>query len=219
MKLVGFGCSFTFGSELQSPDNDPDDFWANTRYRESHAWLGVLASHFGCPWDNLSQPANSNFAIAQQVAEYFRSQRDSLTDVIVCVAWTERTRMSWYDNKWTHNGFVTSESGWADSCREWVLRQTNSSHDLYTENAKLIVNSLCMSNNVPIIQFNALGMHKFQPYSNYVANGGTMDGWLKQHQDERNQTYFASGGHPNELGHRVWVEDIMTSWVRSNNLL
>jgi hypothetical protein len=219
MKLIGFGCSFTYGSELVDPALGEYCHHANTHYREQNCWLGQLAKRYNCTHDNLAQPANSNFAIAQQVAEYFRSQRESLIDLIVCVAWTERTRMSWYDNKWTHNGFVNSEDGWTDSCREWVLRQTSSSHDLYTENAKLIVNSLCMFNNVPIIQFNALGVHKSQPYSNYLANGGTMEGWLKQRQAERNKNYFASGGHPNEDGHRTWVDEILGEWITAKKLL
>ena len=71
MKLVGFGCSFTYGSELVDPDIDPADYWANTRYRESNVWLGQLAKLLGTAWDNRAEPANSNFAIAQQVADYF----------------------------------------------------------------------------------------------------------------------------------------------------
>jgi hypothetical protein len=216
MKLVGFGCSFTFGSELQSPNLDPNDFWANTRYREEHVWLGVLAERFGCEFDNLAEPANSNFAIGQQVTEYLSNNQDNIT---VCVAWTVPTRMSWYDDRWTHNGFVTDQTGWTASCREWITKHTDKSLKMYTENAKLIVNSVCKYYNVPLIQFNALGSHTNKPYTNYLANGGTMDGWLKQCQDERNKTYFANGGHPNEDGHRAWVDDVLGEWITAKKLL
>jgi hypothetical protein len=42
MKLVGFGCSFTYGSELLDPELE--DSWdrhhENTPYREQNTWLG-----------------------------------------------------------------------------------------------------------------------------------------------------------------------------------
>jgi hypothetical protein len=97
VKLVGFGCSFTYGSELQSSDIDPADHWANTRYRESNCWLGQLAKLLDTTWDNRAEPANSNFAIAQQVADYFIKTRNPDEKLVVCVGWTERTRMSWYE--------------------------------------------------------------------------------------------------------------------------
>lgn len=220
MKLVGFGCSFTYGSELIDPEIDEwDQHYSNRRYRESHVWLGLLAERFGCTFDNRAEPANSNYAIAQQVTEYLNINQNHLSDVIICVAYTERTRMSWYDGHWTHNGFAKDKHDWELSAREWIIRSTDKSHDMFTENAKLIVNSVCKYYNTPLVQFNALGTHKIQPYTNYLANGITMDGWLKQLQKERNKTYFASGGHPNEAGHYVWVDEIMNNWIKSNNLL
>ena len=205
MKLVGFGCSFTYGSELQSSDIDPEDHWANTRYRNEHSWLGLLANRFGFAYDNLAEPANSNMAIAQQVANYFLATRNSTESIVICVAWTEQTRFSWFDKAWTHNGFVDRE--WSASCREWVIKSTNTSHNLWTDNAKLMVNSICKAHGVPILQFNALGEHSVREYDNYFINGSTMESILKRAQQEDSRLdLFASGGHPNEQGHEYFTK-------------
>ena len=204
MKLVGFGCSFTYGSELVDPQIG-EDHHANTRYRNEHVWLGQLAKRFDCEYDNLAEPANSNMAIAQQVANYFLNIRNPNESIVICVAWSERTRFSWYDESWTHNGFVEDE--WNASCREWVIKSTNNSHDMWTNNAKLMVNSVCKAHDVPILQFNALGRHDVKEYDNYFVNGSSMDSVLKraEYEDDR-LNLFASGGHPNEQGHLYFTK-------------
>jgi hypothetical protein len=209
MILVGFGCSFTYGSELESPDIDPNDRRAFNRHRESHVWLGLLSKRFGYSFDNRAEPANSNYAIAQQVTEYVRVNAEHYREFVVCIAWSAHPRFSWYDNKWTHNGFADND--WALSAREWLTRSTDASHNMFTTNAKLIVNSVCAYHNVKLLQFNALGDHKSEPYSNYFCNGTTM-------ADSLNPEHFASGGHPNELGHEVWTNNL-AEWITSKGLL
>ena len=206
MKLIGFGCSFTYGSELQSLDIDPNDHWANTQYRESNVWLGRLANKLGCTWDNLAEPANSNFAIAQQVADYFLNTRNPDEKIVVCVGWTNRTRMSWYSDRWVHNGFAGGEHGWTRSAREWVANCTSASHDMFTHNAKLMVNSICSANDVQLLQFNALGSHNPTTYPNYFLGGASMDSTLKRAmQDDPRLDLVASGGHPNAAGHEYFT--------------
>lgn len=205
MKLVGFGCSFTYGSELVDLKIGKEYHHANTRYRNENVWLGQLAKRFDCEYDNLAEPANSNMAIAQQVANYFLHTRDPQEHIVICVAWTERTRFSWYDEQWTHNGFVDEE--WGGSCKEWVVKSTENSHDMWTNNAKLMVNSICKAHGVPILQFNALGQHSVREYDNYFVNGSSMDSTLKRaEQEDSRLNLFASGGHPNEQGHEYFTK-------------
>jgi hypothetical protein len=143
-------------------------------------------------------------AIAQQVANYFLHTRDPHEHIVICVAWTERTRFSWYNESWTHNGFVKDE--WNSSRREWVIKSTSNSHDMWTNNAKLMVNSICKAHGVPILQFNALGRHSVSKYDNYFINGLTMNSTLKRAAQEDNRlNLFASGGHPNEAGHEYFT--------------
>ena len=209
MKLVGFGCSFTYGSELQSPDIPWDRHHSNTRYRESNCWLGLLAKRMDCEFDNRAEPANSNMAIAQQIADYFINLRDPNEPIVICIGWTERTRMSWYSNHWTHNGFAGEQDGWFASAKEWVTFSTDQSHKMFTQNAKLIANSICKAHDVPILQFNAIGRHPTTQYDNYFIDGANMDSMLKRAQTEENSlNLFASGGHPNEHGHLYFTKPL-----------
>jgi len=217
LKLVGFGCSFTYGSELIDPalegvyhSNTESYTWdqhhVNTRYRESSVWLGQLAKRLNAACDNRAEPANSNFAIAQQVADYFINSRNPNEKIVVCVGWSERTRMSWYGKRWVHNGFANDEHDWSRSAREWVLNSNNASHDMFTQNAMLMVNSICNANNVQILQFNALGNHKSTTYPNYFLAGASMDSMLKRAmQDDPRLDLIASGGHPNVAGHEYFT--------------
>ena len=215
MKLVGFGCSFTYGSELIDPGLEGvyhsdteiytwDQHHTNTRYRESHAWLGQLAKHLNANWDNRAEPANSNYAIQYQFADWFNNNRNPSERVVVCVAWTALPRFSWLDDTWTHNGTVRNDQKFLHSRKDWIT--SNVDHNYWTDAAKLFVNSVCKLNNIPILQFNALGNHKPAHYDNYFLDGLTMESILKDAQSSDDRlNLFASGGHPNELGHEYFT--------------
>jgi len=199
LKLVGFGCSFTYGSELQSPDVSWDRHRENTRYREQHSWLGCLATRFNCVFDNLAQPANSNYAIQYQVTDYINNTWKTDEQIIICVAWTEPARFSWLDTIWVHNGFISNEgeTKFTNSHKEWLVSSVD--HNYWTDAAKLNVNAVCKYHNIPILQFNAIGKHSTTTYPNYFLDGATMQSVL-------HPEHFASGGHPNELGHEWFTK-------------
>jgi hypothetical protein len=217
MKLVGFGCSITFGSELYHPDVNIDDFHGNTKYREAHSWLGQLGSRFNCSsTDNLSQPANSNFAIGQQVANYFLTTTYD-PEVVICIGWTHQARMSWLSGKkWVHNGFI--DKIFSQSHKEWVANTNENDHLILSNNAKFAVNSMCASRGTRLIQFSACGSAAYNPYNLYYLNGTTMQEYLSKRGKELGRNYFADGGHPNELGHAEFTE-IMAEWVQAKKLL
>lgn len=208
MKLVGFGCSFTYGSELVDPDIDPADHWANVRYRESNVWLGRLADKLDALFDNRSEPGNSNYAIQYQFADWFNNYRNPDEFVVVCVAWSELQRFSWLSERWSHNNFVSNphlkNEMWKYSNKEWTVNKVD--HKYWTDAAKLFVNSVCNLHNIPILQFNALGEHATTRYENYFNDGNTMQGMLaKAQQEDSRLELFANGGHPNEAGHEYFT--------------
>jgi hypothetical protein len=196
VKLVGFGCSFTYGSELFEIGEDPNTL-ENIRYRNKHCWLGQLAQRFDCERDNLAQPANSNYAIQYQVADYIKNTWKRDEKIVVCVAWTEPARFSWLDDKWTHNGTVRNDQKFLHSRSDWLKSIVD--HNYWTDAAKLNVNAVCKYYNIPILQFNAIGKHTTTQYPNYFLDGATMQSVLEPE-------HFASGGHPNELGHEWFTK-------------
>ena len=203
MKLVGFGCSFTYGSELFEISEDPNTL-ENIRYRNKHCWLGQLAQRFDCEKDNRAEPANSNYAIQYQIADYFNNLWNTAEKIVVCVAWTEPARFSWLDNKWTHNGTVRDNQKFLHSRSDWL--KSNVDHDYWTDAAKLFVNALCKYHNIPILQFNAIGKHGTSNYPCYFNNGNTMQQLLKNVEVDTGKDFFASGGHPNEAGHEYFTK-------------
>jgi len=220
VKLVGFGCSFTYGSELVNPELDfqgAEFHRRNTRYRESNVWLGQLAKRLNATWDNRAEPANSNYAIQYQFADWFNNNRNPSERVAVCVAWTDITRFSWLDDTWTHNGTVRNDEKFLHSRKDWITSDVD--HNYWTDAAKLFVNSVCKLNNIPILQFNAIGVHSTTNYPGYFVDGSTMENILKQAQleDDRKQL-FASGGHPNEAGH-FWFTKRLTLFAKEHILL
>ena len=209
MKLVGFGCSFTYGSELVDPEIGAEFHHANTRYRESNVWLGQLAKMMGATWDNRAEPSNSNYAIQYQFTDWFNNSRNSTEQVLVCVAWTNAERMSWLGDKWYHSGYIGTgtEPMYEQSYREWVINGTEKTQALNTETPKLFVNSVCEQYKIPLLQFNALGIHKSTIYNNYFIDGLTMESVLQDAQQNNDRlNLFASGGHPNEQGHEWFTK-------------
>jgi len=215
VKLVGFGCSFTYGAELVDPALDGlynatsesynrDIHYRNIPWRKSHCWLGLLAEYFNCEYDNRSEPGNSNYAMQYQFADWFNNYRNPDERVVVCVAWTALPRFSWLDETWTHNSTVRNDEKFLHSRKDWII--SNVDHKYWTDAAKLFVNSVCNLHNIPILQFNALGAHTPAKYNNYFLDGLTMESMLKdaQQSDDR-LDLFASGGHPNELGHEYFT--------------
>ena len=224
MKLVGFGCSFTYGSELQDQDLEMDSeyYRANTPYREKHCWLGQLAEMSGCSFDNRSEPSGSNLSIQEKFADWFDSRLPDSEDV-VCIAWTSHLRTSWWsdeEQRWVHDGFIRSktEKFFRASFKEWVT----SSYDrgaTVTNHAKLFVNSVCQANNIKIIQFNALA-NVPTPYKfpNYHQGDQNMQDVLRKENINLEKNFLAPGEHPNEAGHKHYAK-MLHSWAEAKKIL
>ena len=84
-KIVSFGDSFIFGSELQ--DN----------YDGSKAWPGLIAKELDCEYETVAIPGCGNDSIAQQVYSYF--SKNSTTDVLAVINWTWSMRWDFYLTK------------------------------------------------------------------------------------------------------------------------
>ena len=192
------------GSELVDPEVGKEFHHENTRYRESNVWLGQLAKRLNATWDNRAEPANSNYAIQYQFADWFNNNRDPNETVAICIGWSEPQRFSWLDDRWVHNGVVRDDQKFLHSRKDWIT--SNVDHNYWTDAAKLFVNSVCKLHDIPILQFNALGHHKSIKYDNYFLNGMAMETMLKAAQvSDSRLDLFASGGHPNEAGHEYFT--------------
>lgn len=220
MKLVGFGCSFTYGSELIDPNIDEwDRHHANTAYRERHCWLGELADRLDIEYINLAEPGASNYSIQEKFASYIQNPD---RNIIICVGWTNHLRNSWWsdrEQRWIHDGFIRNENEtlFGASFKEWLIHSQKRCKQV-TLNAKLFVNSVCKANSFKIIQFDALANVPSPNYPNYFAKGRSMREILVQEGKQLKREFLASGGHPNEAGHKHYV-DLMMEWIKAKNIV
>jgi hypothetical protein len=86
-KIVSFGDSFIFGSQLRN--NDHGD----------KAWPGLIAKDLGCDYKTFAYPGCGNEAIARQIFEYFA--HNSADHTLAVINWTWCSRWDFYslDNK------------------------------------------------------------------------------------------------------------------------
>jgi hypothetical protein len=81
-KIVGFGDSFVFGSELQ---NNHDG---------SKSWIGLAAKNLGVSYETCAVPGCGNDNIARQIYSYF--SENSAEDTLAVINWTWSNRWDFY---------------------------------------------------------------------------------------------------------------------------
>jgi hypothetical protein len=81
-KIVSFGDSFVFGSELANNVNG------------DQGWIGLAANQLGVDYQTLSVPGCGNENISRQVLEYFSS--NSTENVLAVINWTWGARWDFY---------------------------------------------------------------------------------------------------------------------------
>lgn len=91
MKIVSFGDSFVFGSELL--DNALGD----------KAWAGQIAKELGCEYHTSSVPGCGNDHIARQIYSWF--SKHSANDTLAVINWTWMCRWDFYIVK--HETWIT----------------------------------------------------------------------------------------------------------------
>jgi hypothetical protein len=81
-KIVSFGDSFIFGSELKNNEHG------------HKAWPGLIAADLGLDYETMAVPGCGNEAIAQQIFTYFSSC--STKDTLAIINWTWCMRWDFY---------------------------------------------------------------------------------------------------------------------------
>lgn len=78
MKIVGFGDSFVWGSEIQ-----------NNQYG-GRSWPALAADMLGASYETLAVPGCGNDLIAQQIYSYFSDHSAEKTLAVINWTWTQR---------------------------------------------------------------------------------------------------------------------------------
>ena len=82
MKIVSFGDSFVFGSELKN------------NHTGSQSWIGQAAKNLGADYQTLAVPGCGNDHIARQIYSYFSN--NTANDTLAVINWTWMSRWDFY---------------------------------------------------------------------------------------------------------------------------
>ena len=234
-KLVAFGCSWTFGDELNDPklahEKDNPRYWdMNTPYRLAHAWPGLIAKHYGLEYENHAFPGASLVSMRDAMTWYIANH--DISNTFFVIGLTESWRWSWHnanhqpelnDPEWNrhvnsvwmlHSASNFSES-WQNTFRSYMEDQL--CEELQKKNLEqtlLFFDGINARYNVPLLQINMLEKDlpdKLINVPTYMPNKKSMMQHLISLKDK---SLFAPGRHPSEKGSEIisnWLIDYIDS--------
>jgi hypothetical protein len=218
-KIVGFGDSWVWGDELLDPalDQYPNIHPVvneNTPYREKNCFLGLLGQHYNVPVENYGWPGGSNQS-SLWCYLWWIQQEQVPADCLILVAHPDPWRTSFYNpnhvgysgdppwNKFMHLSWLVSDI--PTISHEWktlgklysVLSDCVQLRDLtYQQSVMFFEGQNYINKN--ILQFNIMKSYKSIPSSNLIWPESSLMALL-----DKKTNVLASGGHPNENGHKI----------------
>lgn len=240
-KLVCFGCSWTFGSELIAPElvsgdlNQAEYATENQTYRRTHSYPGLIANAFDLELVDLSFPGSSLESMRWNFL-WWCKQQAYLGDSLLLVGLTDSTRQSWYNpthkksdrntfqNSHVHSAWLTQENVniekyWYDLQKLWVSASFSLAWAEYNfAQTIMLFDYARIQFQLPVVQVNMLP----NPYTTSVPSllypRLSFKEILDQRQTSSEQALFAQGGHPNENGHKI-IADFLIEHVNGANFL
>ena len=238
-KLVAFGCSWTFGDELNDPElaheKDNPRYWdMNTPYRLAHAYPGLVAKHYGLEYENHAFPGHSLVSM-REVATWYVKNHD-LTDTVFIVGLTESWRWSWHNNKhysgkgdpewnrhvnssWLLHGMGNYSSSWKETFRSYMEDQLCEELQIKNKDQTLLFfDGIASRYNIPVIQYSMLETLPNEitvPTHVYPAENANQ---MIINTGSRPRDVFAPGKHPNEKGHEI-IANRLINYIDSAKIL
>jgi hypothetical protein len=242
-KLVCFGCSWTFGSELIDPalkiegfdSNDAEHCPDNWNYRSTHTYASLVAQHFGLELVNLSFPGSSIESMRWNFL-WWLGQHSRDNDSLLIFGLTDSTRQSWFnplhkrqqsDPPW-HNHIHSTwlqqpndliNKHWYALQKDWMSLSYSSVWAEYNfVQAITLFDYARAEYKLPTIQVNMIA----NPYPGSVPSllypGTSFNEILTTQQKTSSVNLFAEKGHPNENGHRA-IADVLIEHITGSKIL
>lgn len=226
-KLVVFGCSWAYGSELVDPAldyKDKDGYHgsgsdfdhSNDQYRLDHCFGNLVAKNYGVELDLKAEPGNSNFGILCNFHRWLDTSPSS--DTLAVFSMTDSNRHSWlYKEKMCHSSWIQWERKHElfETYKQWVVHLNTLEWQQQNENTitRSIIDS-CENRKISFIICDSLPRTNSVKHQNYLWPGHT----LQQELINFDKTCFASGGHPNESGH-ARIAEILVDFIDNRQII
>jgi len=231
-KIVGFGDSWMWGDEMIDPaladhEHAHPSFHENTPYRESHAFLGILANRYGVPWENFGIPGGSQQSSIWTLLWWLDHEPDP-GQCLVLVGHTDSNRTSFYNpqhgewphdppwnrhvhSAWAHAGCSAVPDEWQDMIkRHTVLTDCDALYALTYHQTVITFDGASARSGFPLLQFDIAQSPRTVDVPTKIWSDRCLCDWLYAHPDFDSMHY--PGGHPNEKGH-VLIADMLQSEI------
>jgi hypothetical protein len=215
-KIVGFGDSWVWGDELFDPallEAYPlaDPFLIhNTKYRESNCFLGRLGKHYSVPVENFGIAGGSLQSTIWTFLWWLNHEPDP-SSCLILIGLTNSYRFSYYnpkhvvyDNDPPWNRFVHSAWPRESKFQELIKQQTvltdcKELHQLNFQQAVLTFDGIAARQILNLIQFKIFPEPRLPYYipPTLIDSEDDLKTWL----DGQGQQYLKPRRHPNENGH------------------
>lgn len=219
--LVAFGDSWTFGSELDIPREDP--------------WVKHLADILDADYVNMGTPASSNGYLSKQLFDFVKENTDfEQRKIIFMVGLTGLTRYLSYNNAGKEFVNITPEavystsnihvSGRPPECIDHMRQLAQLTYkqvedpvynEFITAQAITLFQQFCSYNEIDCLFFSYFDMPAFNNFGHMIAQDYIYPTTITQAltgieysiPEIRNNNYFAGKlFHPNILGHKKIAE-------------
>jgi hypothetical protein len=229
-KIVGFGDSWMWGDELLDPalHNHPDRhpvLVENTEYRESRCFLGQLGKHYGVPTENFGWPGGSQQS-ALWCYLWWLDHEPEVQDCLVLVGHTDANRTSFYNpnhvsyandppwnrfvhSSWVHSGGGSFQDDWVKMVKLHMVLTESHQLDRLTYQQSVLFFEGQHQINQNLLQFNVMPPPIKMHQASLLWPDRSVSTVL---QRLSRRDIFAEGGHPNEVGHEL-IRDLLITEI------
>ena len=236
-KIVGFGDSWMYGDELIDPDlqnqTNPDcSSNQNTPYRLANCFLGQLGKKYHVPTENFGIPGGS-LQSSMWTFQWWLDHEPYPERCLVLIGLPNSSRISHYDpnrvvyahdpawNKFVHSAWVHFDSNtvpqdFVDLIKQQIaLTFCPALYDLNYQQAVIMFDGVAARRRIPMLQFNIVKSTRTVDHApTLIWPDFSMVTWFQQMDNATRATMLKSRGHPNELGHTL-IRDRLISQIDS----
>lgn len=216
-RILGFGCSWIYGDEIEHPTAEPGSR-EHRIYREQNCTFGQLSNLLGIKYNsnnviNKGIGGGSLQSTQWEFSNYMQSSQVN-SETLIVIGLTEASRMSWwngpnknndkYGGRYMHNHWIHLGHPWQDFVKFYYANSDE--HKLWSMNywnAVMFFYNYCSVNGIPLFMFNV-----FAPPCDLdqVQNSDwNARGFMHSIQNKEGNV-LAPGKHPNEKGSIILAE-------------
>lgn len=240
-RLVAFGCSWTYGDELEDPQLQLGDSIQGRQrdnllkqYRLDHCFAGLTAEHYGLELENLAFPGASAESI-RYTLQWWLDNNEHKQDALIIVGHTNASRQSWFNpqhvisesdpgwNRHLHGVWLQKpnpdiDNNWFELQKLWLGMSYHK--DWAVHNYKQVLNAFDYVRirwNIPVLQFNCLDNQLPASSPSLLYPGNSFRSILTE-MDNNKKDLHCPGGHPNEKGHQI-IANHLIEHIKHANIL